>query len=64
MGQVSQAVKGANIILEHRFFGKSNPAPDMSATSLELLTLEQAIDDLVYFAQHVRLLAVKIPRHT
>ncbi len=53
MGQVSQALHGANIAIEHRFFGESNPGPDLSADSLSVLTLEQAIDDLVYFAQNV-----------
>lgn len=43
------------MILEHRFFGDSNPLPDLSVQSLRVHTVQQAIDDLVYFAQNVHL---------
>jgi len=42
-------------VLEHRFFGFSNPYPDLSEKSLAVHTLENAIDDLVYFANNVKL---------
>ena len=42
-------------MLEHRFFGLSNPYPDLSEKSLAVHTLENAIDDLVYFANNVKL---------
>lgn len=42
-------------MLEHRFYGLSNPKPDLSVESLRLHTIQQAIDDLEYFAQHVNL---------
>ncbi|KAG2127940.1 serine carboxypeptidase S28-domain-containing protein [Suillus bovinus] len=35
---------------EHRFFGYSNPYDNLTSQSLALLTVQQAIDDLVYFA--------------
>jgi hypothetical protein len=54
-GQIAQQEKGATIILEHRFFGLSNPYPDLSADSLKLLTIQQAIDDFEYFANNVQL---------
>ncbi|KAG2743239.1 hypothetical protein P692DRAFT_20838872 [Suillus brevipes Sb2] len=38
------------IIIEHRFFGFSNPYDNLKSQSLALLTIQQAIDDLVYFA--------------
>jgi len=42
-------------VLEHRFFGLSNPYPDLTEKSLAVHTLENAIDDLVYFANNVKL---------
>ncbi|KAF9026495.1 hypothetical protein BDZ89DRAFT_1067591 [Hymenopellis radicata] len=50
---VAQAATGASIALEHRFFGQSNPYPDLSEESLKYLTLQQNIDDMVYLAQNI-----------
>ncbi|KAL0955674.1 hypothetical protein HGRIS_001899 [Hohenbuehelia grisea] len=54
-GMIAQQENGATIVLEHRFFGLSNPIPDLSAKSLKLHTIQQAIDDLEYFARNVKL---------
>ncbi|KAG6809627.1 hypothetical protein H0H92_015482 [Tricholoma furcatifolium] len=54
-GMIAQQQNGSTIVLEHRFFGLSNPYPDLTEESLKLLTIQQAIDDLVYFAQNVNL---------
>ena len=54
-GRIAQENHGASIVLEHRFFGFSNPYPDLSDKSLAVHTLENAIDDLVYFANNVKL---------
>lgn len=54
-GQIAQQEKGAAVVLEHRFYGLSNPLPDLSVVSLKLHTIQQAIDDLEYFAQNVKL---------
>ena len=54
-GQIAQEQSGAAIVLEHRFYGLSNPLPDLSSQSLKLHTIQQAIDDLEYFAQNVKL---------
>ncbi|KAI0040522.1 peptidase S28 [Auriscalpium vulgare] len=54
-GQIAQAHNGATIVLEHRFYGQSNPLPDLSVESLRLHTIQQAIDDLEYFAKNVKL---------
>lgn len=51
----AQQQNGTTIVLEHRFYGFSNPRPDLTVESLKLHTLQQAIDDLVYFAQTVNL---------
>jgi len=54
-GLLAQQQGGVAIVLEHRFFGLSNPYPDLSSQSLAVLTIQQAIEDLVYFAQNVNL---------
>ncbi|KAJ7603739.1 serine carboxypeptidase S28-domain-containing protein [Roridomyces roridus] len=53
IGQIAQQENGAAIILEHRFYGLSNPFPNLSVESLRVHTIQQAIDDLEYFAQNV-----------
>ncbi|XP_046555470.1 putative serine protease F56F10.1 [Haliotis rubra] len=35
--------------VEHRFYGKSHPTPDLSVNSLQYLTVEQAQEDLATF---------------
>jgi pimeloyl-ACP methyl ester carboxylesterase len=52
---IAQQQHGATVLVEHRFFGYSNPYDNLTSQSLELLTIQQAIDDLVYFAQNVNL---------
>ncbi|KAJ7126407.1 serine carboxypeptidase S28-domain-containing protein [Mycena crocata] len=52
-GQIAQQENGAAVVLEHRFYGLSNPMPDLSVKSLKLHTLQQAIDDLEYFTKNV-----------
>ena len=42
-------------MLEHRYYGLSNPYPDLSVKSLKFHTIQQAIDDLEYFAKNVKL---------
>lgn len=54
-GQIARQQNGATILLEHRFFGFSNPYPDLTVASLQFLTIQQAIDDLEYFANNVKL---------
>ncbi|CDO72685.1 hypothetical protein BN946_scf184985.g105 [Trametes cinnabarina] len=54
-GRLAQELNGATVVLEHRFFGNSNPYQDLSVKSLAVLTVQQAIDDLAYFAQNVHL---------
>ncbi|KAI0293151.1 peptidase S28 [Multifurca ochricompacta] len=52
-GQIAQQEKGAAIVLEHRFFGLSNPYPDLNVASFKYHTIQQAIDDLEYLANNV-----------
>ena len=52
---IAQQQHGATVLVEHRFFGYSNPYDNLTSQSLELLTIEQAIDGLAYFAENVNL---------
>lgn len=54
-GYLAQINRGAAVVLEHRFFGMSNPYNDLSEASLAVLTVDQAIADIVYFANNVQL---------
>ncbi|KAG8920528.1 Thymus-specific serine protease, partial [Tulasnella sp. 408] len=36
----------AGVILEHRYWGKSSPVPDLTTQNLQWLTVEQAVEDL------------------
>lgn len=53
-GQIAQQENGATIVLEHRYYGLSTPTPDLSAPNLKYHTIQQAIDDLEYFAKNVK----------
>lgn len=55
IGTIAQQEHGAIVVLEHRFFGESNPFPDLSEEHLPYLTIQKAINDLIYFAQNVDL---------
>ncbi|KAG6885617.1 hypothetical protein C0993_012364 [Termitomyces sp. T159_Od127] len=54
-GLIAQQQNASTVVLEHRFYGFSNPRPDLSVKSLKLHTIQQAVDDLVYFAKTVKL---------
>ncbi|KAF9806909.1 hypothetical protein IEO21_08476 [Rhodonia placenta] len=55
VGQIAQQQNGATVMLEHRFYGFSNPYQNLSVASLQVHTIPQAIDDLAYFANNVQL---------
>lgn len=42
-------------MLEHRYYGYSNPYNNLSVASLNYHTIQQAIDDFDYFAYNVKL---------
>ena len=54
-GTFAQAIKGAVIMLEHRYWGDSSPYANLSTTNLQQLTLKNSISDLTYFAKTVQL---------
>lgn len=55
LNSIAQQQNGTTIVLEHRFYGLSNPLPDLSVESFRFHTIQQAIDDLEYFAKNVNL---------
>jgi len=40
-------------MLEHRYYGSSSPHDTLTVENLQLLTIEQAIEDITYFAKTV-----------
>ncbi|KAF4637979.1 hypothetical protein G7Y89_g115 [Cudoniella acicularis] len=50
-GLFAQEIKGAVIMVEHRYWGESSPYSVLTAETLQYLTLDQAIADFVYFAK-------------
>lgn len=52
-GAIAQQEHGAAVVLEHRFYGESNPYPDLKTESLRVHTIKQAIEDIEYFAYNV-----------
>ncbi|KAJ1898055.1 hypothetical protein LPJ66_002990 [Kickxella alabastrina] len=49
--ELAESTNGILVAVEHRFFGQSNPMPDLSASSLKYLTLDNTLED---FAQIIR----------
>ncbi|KAK1225863.1 hypothetical protein PQX77_011191 [Marasmius sp. AFHP31] len=55
-GHMAQIFNGATVVLEHRFYGFSNPVEDLKGSTLaKYHTIEQAIGDLEYFVKNVEL---------
>lgn len=54
-GKFGETNHAAVILLEHRFWGGSFPVSNLSTTNLQTHTLENAIQDLIYFANNVQL---------
>ena len=54
-GAYAQAIKGAVVMVEHRYWGSSSPYEDLSVKNLQYLTLKNSIADLVNFAKTVDL---------
>ncbi|KAI5459445.1 peptidase S28 [Mariannaea sp. PMI_226] len=54
LSMLAEATGGLAVILEHRYYGRSFPVPDLSAENMRFLSTEQALADTAYFAQHVQ----------
>ncbi|RAK80281.1 putative serine peptidase [Aspergillus fijiensis CBS 313.89] len=54
-GVYAQQLQGAVVLVEHRYWGGSSPYTNLTAETLQYLTLEQSVLDLTYFAENVKL---------
>ncbi|KAJ5570136.1 uncharacterized protein N7459_009566 [Penicillium hispanicum] len=54
-GLYAQEIKGAVLLIEHRYWGESSPYDDLTTENLQYLTLANSIADLTYFAKNVKL---------
>ncbi|KAF5023079.1 hypothetical protein F66182_4836 [Fusarium sp. NRRL 66182] len=52
--ELAKATGGIGVVLEHRYYGKSFPVPDLEAKNMRFLSTEQALADMAYFAEHVQ----------
>ncbi|KAJ2855169.1 hypothetical protein GGI22_004231 [Coemansia erecta] len=46
---LAQLTDGLVVLVEHRFYGESNPMPDLSGDSLKYLTVENVLEDFADF---------------
>ncbi|KAJ2091781.1 hypothetical protein GGI16_005973 [Coemansia sp. S142-1] len=51
---LASETNGLMVAIEHRFFGDSNPMPDLSGASLKYLTLENTLEDFAHFIRVVK----------
>jgi hypothetical protein len=54
-GLFAQAVGGAVVMMEHRYWGTSSPVQVLTTKNLQYLTLKNSIYDTTYFANNVNL---------
>ncbi|OTA06942.1 alpha/beta hydrolase [Trichoderma parareesei] len=54
-GVMAQELGAGALIIEHRYWGQSSPFDSLTTENMRYLTLEQSVQDLVYFAQNVAL---------
>ncbi|KAI6381348.1 hypothetical protein MCOR25_001279 [Pyricularia grisea] len=54
-GMYAQAVGGAVVMLEHRYWGESSPFANLSTKNMQYLTLNNSISDTTRFARQVTL---------
>ena len=54
-GRFSQESGGANILLEHRYYGTSFPVDNLETENMQYHTLDNAVQDLIFFAETVKL---------
>ncbi|KAJ2148894.1 hypothetical protein IW145_003226 [Coemansia sp. RSA 521] len=51
---LAQTTNALVVAIEHRFFGKSNPISDLSGSSLQYLTIENALEDFASFVRSAK----------
>lgn len=55
LSSFAEAIGGAIIVLEHRYWGFSSPYAELTTENMQYLTLENSIADLTHFAQTANL---------
>lgn len=53
MAKLARETGGLGVILEHRYYGTSQPFANLSTENLRFLTTAQALADTAYFAQNI-----------
>ncbi|XP_034232342.1 putative serine protease K12H4.7 [Thrips palmi] len=51
---MAQLLRAKTYSLEHRYYGKSHPLPDLTTASLQYLSADQALADLAYFIEFLK----------
>ncbi|KAG8798043.1 hypothetical protein FRC17_007571, partial [Serendipita sp. 399] len=51
---LAEATHGLGVVLEHRYYGESNPVKDLSTDSLRWLNNAQSLADSAYFMRNVK----------
>ncbi|KAK4616337.1 putative extracellular serine carboxypeptidase [Fulvia fulva] len=54
-GLLAEEIGAATIVLEHRYWGVSSPFADLTTENMKYLTLDNALKDMTYFANNVKL---------
>lgn len=54
MFDMAKELNGKMLYTEHRYYGKSQPTKDTSPENLKYLTVEQALNDLAHFIEHIK----------
>ncbi|RUS20378.1 peptidase S28 [Endogone sp. FLAS-F59071] len=52
---LAEKLGGVVVVYEHRYYGQSNPVPDLSSQNMIYLNLEQSLADMAYFMQSVEI---------
>ncbi|KAJ1963992.1 hypothetical protein GGI12_001712 [Dipsacomyces acuminosporus] len=52
--ELAQRTNGLVVAVEHRFYGKSNPLPDLSGASLKYHTVENILEDFASFVRAIK----------
>lgn len=51
--QFNKAFGGLGVVIEHRYFGRSQPTANLTTENYRFLSTDQALADTAYFAQHI-----------
>lgn len=52
-GKFAKAINGVIVLLEHRYWGKSSPFDSLTTENLQYLTLDNSLQDQIYFAHNL-----------